>query len=157
MHITLESDYADRIVACLASENKRIDAKTISQKNNVSLRFALKILRKLVESGIVKSYKGTQGGYELAKSPSEISLCDVIETVEGTYHFRFFLAAEKNISVQGRNYGCTRWKTSFLQKCWITKLRMCSIQIHIVTSCSSFFLVSVYPKKSLYSVIFATE
>ena len=87
MHITLESDYAVRIVACLASENKRIDAKTISQKNNVSLRFALKILRKLVESGIVKSYKGTQGGYELAKSPAEISLCDVIETVEGTYHF----------------------------------------------------------------------
>ena len=87
MHITLESDYAVRIVACLVSENKRIDAKTISQKNNVSLRFALKILLKLVESGIVKSYKGTQGGYELAKSPSEISLCDVIETVEGTYHF----------------------------------------------------------------------
>ena len=87
MHITLESDYAVRIVACLAQENKRIDAKTITKKNNVSLRFALKILRKLVESGIVKSYKGTQGGYELAKSPSEISLCDVIETVEGTYHF----------------------------------------------------------------------
>ena len=87
MHITLESDYAVRIVACLAQENKRLDAKTISEKNSVSLRFALKILRKLVESGIVKSYKGTQGGYELAKSPSEISLCDVIETVEGTYHF----------------------------------------------------------------------
>ena len=87
MHITLESDYAVRIVACLAQENKRIDAKTISEKNSVTLRFALKILRKLVESGIVKSYKGTQGGYELAKSPSEISLCDVIETVEGTYHF----------------------------------------------------------------------
>ena len=87
MHITLESDYAVRIVSCLAKENKRLDAKTISQKNSVSLRFALNILRKLVETGIVKSYKGMQGGYELAKKPSEISLCDVIETVEGTYHF----------------------------------------------------------------------
>ncbi len=85
MHITLESDYAVRIVSCLVKEKNRLDAKTISDKTNVTLRFALKILRKLVASGIVKSFKGTQGGYELAKMPNEISLKEVIETVEGTY------------------------------------------------------------------------
>lgn len=85
MHITLESDYAVRIVSCLVREKTRLDAKTIADKTNVTLRFALKILRKLVASGIVKSFKGTQGGYELAKLPKEISLKDVIETVEGTY------------------------------------------------------------------------
>jgi Rrf2 family protein len=87
MYFTLEADYAVRIVHCLAQSDVRLDAKTIAERSTVTLRFALKILRKLVESGIVKSYKGTQGGYELAKSPAEISLCDVIETVEGTYHF----------------------------------------------------------------------
>jgi len=60
MHITLEADYAVRIVACLANHNTRLDAKTISDKTCVSLRFALKILRKLVSSKIVKSFKGTQ-------------------------------------------------------------------------------------------------
>ena len=85
MHITLESDYAVRIVGCLAKENRRIDAKTIADMTGVTLRFALKILRKLVANGIVKSFKGTQGGYELAKNPSEISMKDVIETVEGKY------------------------------------------------------------------------
>lgn len=85
MHITLESDYAVRIVGCLIKEKKRMDAKTIADETCVTLRFALKILRKLVASGIVKSYKGAQGGYEIAKAPSEISMMDVIETVEGKY------------------------------------------------------------------------
>lgn len=87
MYITLESDYAIRIVGCIKKENKRIDSKAISEKTGVTLRFALKILRKLVANGIIKSYKGTQGGYELAKAPSDISLMDIIETVEGKYYF----------------------------------------------------------------------
>ncbi|MFR5070020.1 MAG: hypothetical protein ACLTE2_09810 [Eubacteriales bacterium] len=55
MHLTLEADYAVRIVDKLAIENKKIDAHTISEQTNVPLRFALKILRKLVASGAVKS------------------------------------------------------------------------------------------------------
>ena len=62
MCLTLESDYAVRIIGCLSAENKRIDAKNISERTGVSLRFALKILRKLVSAGLVKSYKGMQIG-----------------------------------------------------------------------------------------------
>ncbi|MBP1547968.1 MAG: Rrf2 family transcriptional regulator [Oscillospiraceae bacterium] len=86
MCLTLESDYAVRIIGCLAAENKRIDAKNISERTGVSLRFSLKILRKLVSAGLVRSYKGMQGGYELAKPPSEITMLDVIATVEGDYY-----------------------------------------------------------------------
>ncbi|MFA9380326.1 MAG: Rrf2 family transcriptional regulator [Acetanaerobacterium sp.] len=85
MHITLEADYAVRIVHCLAQNGGRMDAKRISERSCVTLRFALKILRKLVGGGVIKSFKGTQGGYELAKPAAEISLRDVIETVEGRY------------------------------------------------------------------------
>lgn len=87
MHITLETDYAVRIVSCLVTNGKRMDAKTISHKTGVTLRFSLKILRKLVSAGIIRSFKGTQGGYEIAKEPSEITLREVIETIEGTYSF----------------------------------------------------------------------
>ena len=83
MQITRETDYAIRIVLCLAHQKKRMDAKTISEKTDVTLRFALKILRKLVASSIVQSYKGTQGGYELRKNPAEITLKEVIEAIEG--------------------------------------------------------------------------
>lgn len=75
-----------------------MDAKTISEQTCVTLRFALKILRKLVASGIIKSFKGTQGGYELAKKPAEISLKDVIETVEGRYCLSKCLTEEHNCS-----------------------------------------------------------
>lgn len=94
MHMTLETDYAVRIVACLVTAGKRLDAKSISEAASVSLRFSLKILRKLVAGGIVKSYKGTQGGYELAKIPAEISLNDVMETVEGPFYISRCLDSE---------------------------------------------------------------
>ena len=85
MHITLEADYAVRIVYCLAAAGKRMDAKAISEETAVTLRFSLKILRKLVAGKIVRSFKGIQGGYELAREPKDISLNDVIETVEGPF------------------------------------------------------------------------
>ena len=77
MHITLESDYAVRIVHCLARKRERMDAKRIAEETGVTLRFSLKILRKLVTGGLVNSYKGTKGGYELARDPGEM--------VEGPY------------------------------------------------------------------------
>ena len=68
-------------------ENGRADAKAISEKAYVSLRFALKILRKLVSADLVESFKGTQGGYILKKDPKDINLRQVIEAIEGTYYF----------------------------------------------------------------------
>jgi len=85
MHITQETDYAVRIVYCLANSQGRKDARTISEEMGVTLRFSLKILHKLVNSGIVKSYKGSKGGYELASPASEVNLKQVIEAIEGTY------------------------------------------------------------------------
>ncbi len=87
MHITLETDYAIRIVECLAVTGHKMDAAAISERTDVPQRFALKILRGLVHSDIIKSYKGVQGGYELAKPPAEITLRTVVEAVEGPYHF----------------------------------------------------------------------
>ena len=74
MHITLESDYAVRIVYCLAQNGGRMEAAAIAEQTGVTLRFSLKILRKLVAGELVKSYKGAGGGYELAKDPKEISV-----------------------------------------------------------------------------------
>ncbi len=85
MRFTMETDYAIRIVHRLAKAGKRMDAKSIAESADVTLRFSLKILRKLVAGGIVKSFKGTQGGYELARPVEEISLYDVIRTVEGDF------------------------------------------------------------------------
>ena len=94
MRFTMETDYAIRIVYCLAKEGKRMDAKSIAEASDVTLRFSLKILRKLVAAGIVKSFKGTQGGYEIGRPLDEISLYDVIRTVEGEYQLSRCLSGE---------------------------------------------------------------
>ena len=86
MHITQESDYAIRIVYCLAKSGTRRDARSISEEMCVTLRFSLKILGKLAANGIVNSYKGNRGGYELANPPAQVSLKDVINAVEGPYN-----------------------------------------------------------------------
>lgn len=83
MRMTRETDYALRIVSILAKTGSQIDAKQISEKNNIPYRFALKILRKLVQVGIVKSSRGVNGGYSLNKKPSEISIKDIIEIFDG--------------------------------------------------------------------------
>ena len=94
MHITLESDYAIRIILCLARRGRRTDAGTIAEITGVSLRFALKILRNLVGSGMVRSFKGIPGGYELNHDPADITLKDILEVVEGEYHLSRCLGGE---------------------------------------------------------------
>lgn len=94
MYITLETDYAVRIVSELCKEKAKMDAKTVSDRASVTLRFALKILRKLVAAGIVRSYKGIQGGYEINIDPKNLTLRMVIEAIEGTYCFSRCLAPD---------------------------------------------------------------
>ena len=107
MHMTLETDYAVRIVSCLVTAGRRMDAKSIAEETSVTLRFSLKILRKLVAGGIIKSYKGTQGGYELAREPKEISLNDVIETVEGPFYISRCLGGDYQCGHNDTSSGCS--------------------------------------------------
>ena len=83
MRITQESDYALRIVTALAARDGVVDAKTVSEETSVTLRFTLKILHKLVTGKLVRSYKGVNGGYRLARAPQEITMKDVIELIDG--------------------------------------------------------------------------
>lgn len=83
MRITLESDYALRIISALAVHNSVVDAKTISDETSVTQRFTLKILNKLVLGDLVSSYKGVRGGYKLKQPAENISLKTVIELIDG--------------------------------------------------------------------------
>ncbi len=85
MFITQEADYAMRIVYSLAKSGGRRDARSISEEVCVTLRFSLKILGKLSAAGIVNSFKGNRGGYELARPPADVSAKDVLCAVEGPY------------------------------------------------------------------------
>ena len=76
MQMTLEADYAVRIVYELASGGGRIDAGALAQASGVTVRFSLKILRKLVAAGLILSYKGVEAN----EGPIHIARC-----VKGDY------------------------------------------------------------------------
>lgn len=78
-----ETDYAIRILSCLAEQAERIGTAEISEKTGVSQRYALKILHKLVLAGLVVSVRGSKGGYLLAKAPAEITLLEIVEKING--------------------------------------------------------------------------
>ena len=99
MRLTLETDYAVRIVDCIARKGSVIGSKEIAETAGVTLQLSLKILRKLVSHGVVKSYKGVHGGYTLAKPPADIVLLDLIELFEGELYINRCV---------GSSYTCTR-------------------------------------------------
>ena len=85
MKITREADYAVRIVYALMQAQGVMPASEISERTGVTLRFALKILRKLAAAGIVASQKGAQGGYRLLADPAQLSLAQIIECIDGPF------------------------------------------------------------------------
>ena len=60
-----------------------IELKEIAKKENISLKYLEQVINPLRAAGLLKSIRGSKGGYSLAKPPSEICLYDVVETLEG--------------------------------------------------------------------------
>ena len=106
MRITLESDYALRIISALAKHDGIVDAKTLSEETSVTLQFTLKILHKLVKCELVKSYKGIRGGYSLKLPPEEITLKNVIEHIDGPIAMIRCLENSETCSLQQNKESC---------------------------------------------------
>ena len=104
MRITLEIDYAFRIVAHLAErEGQVIGAPAIADKECIPDRFTLRILRKLNLAGITGSKRGANGGYYLAKAKEDINLYDIILAVDGPIEVNRCLMRENSFCSRSKN------------------------------------------------------
>ncbi len=84
MLVTRETDYAVRTVLYLARNGTRMASVTeIAHAMQIPKSFLAKILQRLVRSHILASMRGVRGGFMLALKPSEISLLDIMESVQG--------------------------------------------------------------------------
>lgn len=79
------TDYAFRVIIHLTElpKGKLANGQTIAEQQNIPPGFLQKIMRSLSRGGLVKSYRGVDGGFVLAKPAKEISLLDVIQAMEG--------------------------------------------------------------------------
>src|SRR5918911_3338015 len=85
LRISRKIDYGLRAMIYLASIDPKsvVPFREIARQMLVPEDFLAKILKTLVDQGLVRSTGGPRGGYALAKPSGEISFLDVIEAVEG--------------------------------------------------------------------------
>ena len=105
LRLTQEADDALRIVWLLAHAPDFEDAGSLAQRAGIAPRFALKILRKLREGGVVESRKGSNGGYLLARSPDDITVLQILEMIDGPLHINRCLEEGYVCSRMGRQTG----------------------------------------------------
>jgi Rrf2 family protein len=60
-----------------------VTAHVIARAEDIPELFLLKLLRPLALAGLVRSRQGPGGGYALARDPEDVTLLEVVETVEG--------------------------------------------------------------------------
>ena len=106
MRITQEADYALRICAMLARCEQPVATPRISAELFIPPRFASKILRELMLAGLVKSTRGINGGFSLAKNASTISLRQIIESIDGKIAIRHCLMDDHNCNFQKDKSKC---------------------------------------------------
>jgi Rrf2 family protein len=84
MRISARADYAVRAAVELAAAGEGpMKGEAIAQAQSIPLKFLENILGDLRHAGIVRSQRGTEGGYWLARPATEITVADVIRAVEG--------------------------------------------------------------------------
>ena len=84
MDISRKTDYALRMLAMLAEGNKSLlSVRTAAEAVDVPYSFARSIQHGLVQAGIVESLRGVRGGMRLRLKPSEITIRQIVEAVQG--------------------------------------------------------------------------
>jgi Rrf2 family protein len=86
LRVSAKADYALRAAAELAAAESGVLVKgeRIAAAQGIPLKFLLNILTDLRHARLVRSHRGSEGGFQLALPSNEISMADVIEAVEGS-------------------------------------------------------------------------
>jgi Rrf2 family protein len=85
MRVTAKVDYALRAMAQLAAESSHgpVTATRLAQRQAIPLKFLHGVLADLKRTRLVRSTRGPDGGYELGRPAGEITLADVIRSIDG--------------------------------------------------------------------------
>jgi Rrf2 family protein len=109
--ITRATEYAIRAVLYLSKQpaGEIVYKKDICQNQGITPAFLTKIFQPLIKIGIVGSQRGVGGGFYLLKSPTEITLLDIVRAEEGPIHLNHCLVEEG---------ACDRERTCAVHDAW---------------------------------------
>ncbi len=85
MKISTKGRYALRLMIDLAEHDRGeyIPLKEISSRQNVSVKYLEQIVNQLSRAGLLRSVRGAQGGYRLAKDVQEYTAGEILRVTEG--------------------------------------------------------------------------
>lgn len=85
MQLSTKGRYAVRAMFDLAfySKGEPVPLSRISEREEISLHYLEQLFNKLRKGGVVESVRGPSGGFRLSRKPSEITVEEIIRTVEG--------------------------------------------------------------------------
>ena len=88
MDISRKTDYALRILSILVERGDQLlSVRTAADEVDVPYSFARSIQHGLVQAGIVESLRGVHGGMRLKADPSQVTIRDIVEAVQGPLVF----------------------------------------------------------------------
>lgn len=98
MKISTKGRYALRLMIDLAEhdEDGFVSLKDIAQRQEISVKYLEQIVTILCKIGFLKSLRGSQGGYKLAKAPKDYTVGDILRITEGELAPVACLEDEKN-------------------------------------------------------------
>lgn len=131
------ADYATVVMARLARDPQRVQSATeIAAHVGVASPTVSKVLKMLARHQLVMSVRGARGGYRLARSCAEISVAEIIDSVDGRSALTECGTApglceyEKRCSVRGNWQSISRVVREALER--ITLAQMTQPEIHFV-------------------------
>ena len=107
MDISRNTDYALRMLAALVREPAGvISVRAAADGNDVPYSFARSIQHDLVRAGMVESLRGSRGGMRLAVDPTQVTLLQVVEAIQGPVLVSSCTSAGEGGGVCPRASGC---------------------------------------------------
>ncbi|HTA64185.1 MAG TPA: SUF system Fe-S cluster assembly regulator [Xanthomonadaceae bacterium] len=84
LRVTRLTDYASLVLTLLASAPARVhSAAELAERAHLEAPTVSKLLKSLAQAGLVEAFRGTNGGYRLARPAESISLIAIVEAIEG--------------------------------------------------------------------------
>lgn len=77
MKISTKLRYSSRLLIALAEKKGVVSTSELGERLGVSPLYLRPIAIELEKEGIIRSYRGAKGGYELVKHPTEVTFLDV--------------------------------------------------------------------------------
>ena len=88
MKLNTTSQYAIRIMQRFAQENeKQFKARELSDELSIPYKYLTKVMKMLLDSELLASIRGRDGGYIIAKNPQEIKVIDITQAVNECHDF----------------------------------------------------------------------